>query len=61
MYICLNFKINKMKATIKPASKNKSKYDNVYFDITIKGHLFENIERSEVRHLIEILDNGIGV
>ena len=50
-----------MKATIKPTSQKKSKYDNVYFDITIKGHLFQNIERSEVRHLIEILDNGIGV
>lgn len=50
-----------MKVTITPTSKNKSKYDNVYFDITIKGQLFENLERSEIRHLIEILDNGIGV
>ena len=41
--------------------KNKSKYDNVYFDITINGHLFENIERSQVRHHIQILDEAIGV
>jgi hypothetical protein len=54
-------KTKQMKATIKPTSQKKSKYDNVYFDITIKGHLFENIERSEIRHLIQILDNGIGV
>lgn len=59
--MCNRFNFLNMKATIKPASTNKSKYDNVYFDITIKGHLFSNIERSEVRHLIEILDNGIGV
>jgi hypothetical protein len=42
-----------MKTTIKPtAVKKKSKYDNVYFDITINGHLFENVERSQVRHHI---------
>lgn len=50
-----------MKTTIKNSSKNKSKYDNVYFDITINGHLFENVERSQVRHHIQILDNAIGV
>ena len=54
-------KNKKMKATIKNSSKNKSKFDNVYFDFTINGHIFENVERSEIRHLIEILDNGIGV
>ena len=50
-----------MKVTIKTSSKNKSKYDNVYFDITINGNLYENVERSQVRHLIEKLDNKIGV
>lgn len=48
-----------MKATIKPVSVKKSKFDNVYFDFIINGHLFQNIERSEIRHLISILDNGI--
>lgn len=50
-----------MKATITPISKKKSKFDNLYFDITINGVLIENMERSDIRHLIEILDNGIEV
>lgn len=50
-----------MKTTIINSSKNKSKYDNVYFDITINGHLIENVERSQVRHHIQILDDAIGV
>ena len=50
-----------MKTTIKNSSKNKSKYDNVYFDITINGHLFVNVECSQVRHHIQILDEAIGV
>jgi hypothetical protein len=32
-----------MKTTIKNSSKNKSKYDNVYFDITINGHLLRTL------------------
>lgn len=48
-----------MKATIEKSSKNKSKYDNEYFDINIEGLELKKIERSEVRHLIQILDNGI--
>lgn len=55
------FKTINMKTTIINSSKNKSKYDNVYFDITINGHLIENVERSQVRHHIQILDDAIGV
>jgi hypothetical protein len=61
LYFCKIIKIINMKTTIKNSSKNKSKYDNVYFDITINGHLFENVERSQVRHHIQILDEAIGV
>ena len=61
MYIWQIIKIRNMKTKIKTSSKNKSKYDNVYFDITINGHLFENVERSQVRHHIQILDEAIGV
>lgn len=48
-----------MKATIEKTSKNKSKYDNEYFDVTINGVTHEALEKSEVRHLIEILDQKI--
>ncbi len=48
-----------MKATIQKTNVYKNKYDNEYYDITIDGITFENKEKSEVRHLIEILDNEI--
>ena len=48
-----------MKAKIEKTSINNSKYDNIYYDIEIDGVRFERMEKSEVRHLIEILDNGI--
>lgn len=50
-----------MKATITPITKKKSKYDNIYFDVKINGHVFESLERSDIRYLIQILDNGIEV
>lgn len=48
-----------MKATIEKTSKTKSKFDNEYFDITINGITHERLEKSEVRHLIGVLDNEI--
>ena len=48
-----------MKASIKKVSKYKSKYDNNYFDFEIDGVQFKGYERSKIRHLIQILDNGI--
>lgn len=50
-----------MKTSIVKSSKNKSKYDNLYFDVTIDGVTFKNVERSKLRHHIEIIDNKIGV
>lgn len=47
-----------MKASITPLSKNSSKYDNEYFQIDVNGNKIK-LERSEVSHLIQILDNGI--
>ena len=48
-----------MKATIQKTNKYKNKYDNEYFDVTINGITHENLEKSDIRHLIQILDNAI--
>lgn len=48
-----------MKATVTKTSKYKTKQDNEYFDVTINGITHEHLEKSEIRHLIQILDNTI--
>ena len=48
-----------MKATVQKVSKYKSKLGNEYFDVTINGVTHEHLEKSEIRHLVGILDNAI--
>lgn len=50
-----------MKINIKQSSKYKTKHDNLYFDLTINGITHEHLERSKLRHLLEIVDSAIGV
>lgn len=44
--------------TIKKTSKNNSKYDNEYYEVKLNGEIFE---RSQIRHIIEILDSMIAI
>ena len=46
-----------MKATIQKTSKYST--ENEYYDVTINNITHERLEKSEVRHLIQILDNEI--
>lgn len=48
-----------MKATIKKITKYQSKYDNEFFELSINDKIIGTYEKSELRHLIEIIDNTI--
>lgn len=48
--------MQKIPVTIQKTSKGSSKFDNEYFEIKLNGEIFE---RSQVRHIIEILDEQI--
>ena len=53
-----------VKVKIKPVNDESSLSKSSYYYLTVKTYkdTFEGkFERSELRHLIEVIDNGIGI